>query len=77
MLISVRTTVALEPDVLAALKDMARAERLTLGQAIAKLVRRATEERRETPEGFPLLPNRRSGAVVTTEHVKALQDDED
>lgn len=73
-----RTTVNLEPWVLAGLKAMAQRERTTLGKVIEKLYvedRQPKESRFEHNEnGIPLLPNRRKGAKVTSEQVKKLRD---
>lgn len=83
-----RTTLDIDEDVLAAAKELARAEGRTMGEIISDLARKGLT----SPSGaglaegqqagfgdgtaafppFPALPNR-TGRVVTTEDIKRLQ----
>lgn len=81
-----RTTLDIDDDVLAAAKDLAKAEGRTTGQIISELARRALT----TPSapGFgepestglaghwPIFPGR-AGLVVTTTTVERIQDELD
>jgi hypothetical protein len=70
-----RTTINLEPDIHAKLRSMAEFEGVTLGEAIARLVRAARPRRRkiEYEDGLPVLPRRPKGVVITTEMIKKLE----
>jgi len=75
---AVRTTLALDEDVMAAARAIADRDRRTIGQVASELMRKGLErpEVQETRRnGFPILPRR--GAVVTLELVNALRDEED
>jgi hypothetical protein len=71
-----RTTVNLDPHVLAALKAIAERERTTLGGVIETLFRQAMSHKskplQRSKSGFPLLPNRKRGTLLTAEHVRDL-----
>jgi hypothetical protein len=74
-----RTTLDIDDDVLAAAKELARARRTTAGQVISDLARASltTRARRgslRVRNGFPVLP--KTGAVLTTEMVDRLAEDE-
>ncbi len=81
-----RTTLDIDDDVLAAAKDLARAEGRTMGAVISDLARRALTQPTfgglaEAPArfdggGFPMLPHR-DGPPVTSELVRRLQDEID
>ena len=65
-----RTTLDIEDDVLAAVKDLAEQRKTTAGRVLSELARRALTEPGEVREyrgGFRLLP--RTGTVITTELV--------
>ena len=72
-----RTTLAIDDDVLAAAKAIAQQKNQTVGQVVSELARKslrppaASKERNDVP----LLPVRRPGAIVTLEIVNALRDE--
>ncbi len=73
-----RTTLAIDDDILAAAKQLAEQDRSTLGEVISRLARRglqrdAPAERAER-NGIPLLP-RRAGATVTLQLVNQIRDE--
>ena len=74
-----RTTLAIDDDVLAAAKAMAERERKTLGEVISELARqgmgRTRVARAAVRNGVPLLPARKAGAPVTLELVNQLRDE--
>ena len=72
-----RTTLAIDDDVLAYARAAARRERQSLGEASSDLARagmRKQARRTSSRAGFPTLPKR--GVVVTLELVNALRDEE-
>ena len=74
-----RTTLDIDDDVLAAAKELATARRTTAGQVISDLARaslttRARAASLRVRNGFPVLP--KTGAVLTTEMVERLAEDE-
>ena len=83
-----RTTLDIDDDILAAAKDLARAEGRTMGQVVSDLARRALTSpvtgNGVTDNGqvafdagaWPTLPNR-GGAIVTTDLVNRIQDELD
>ena len=74
-----RTTLAIDDDVLLAAKAIANHENRSLGQVVSDLVRKALD-RPLSPQrernGMLLLPDR-PGPMVTMEIVNALRDEED
>jgi hypothetical protein len=81
-----RTTLDIDDDVLAVVKDIAVARKISAGKAISDLARKALTEPRllgmkdqEQDEyilnGFPVFPSR--GGKVTHEEIKRLLDEED
>ena len=73
-----RTTLAIDDDVLAAAKGLAERERRSVGEVISTLARQAL--RRDAPigsvrNGVPLLPGRTDASPVTPELVNQLRDD--
>jgi hypothetical protein len=76
-----RTTLDIDDDVLVAARELAKAERRTMGQVISDLVRRALTQAGE-PESsheddlFPRFP-KRGGPPVTNELVRRIQDELD
>jgi hypothetical protein len=73
-----RTTLAIDDDVLAAAKEMAAAERKTIGEVISALARQAmrpTPSTRATRNGIPLLSVRPGTPRVTSELVRKLQEE--
>lgn len=74
-----RTTLAIDDDVLSAAKELATAERRSVGEVISALARRAlrpVETSRKTRNGVPLLPvDPDFPRVITSELVKQLQEE--
>jgi hypothetical protein len=72
-----RTTLAIDDDVLIAAKALARQERKSLGEVVSELARRALH-RPSSPavrNGVPLLPVQNAEAVVTMDIVNAFRDE--
>jgi hypothetical protein len=70
-----RTTLAIDDDVLAAAKEMAASERRSVGEVISALARRAmrpAQSSRATRNGVPLLAVRPGAPRVTSELVRQL-----
>lgn len=82
-----RTTLDIDEDVLAAAKELARAEGRTIGEVISDLARKGLTrpsdagfaeaqagygERSSEWPPFPSLPNR-TGRIVTTDDIKRIQ----
>jgi hypothetical protein len=74
-----RTTLAIDDDVLAAARHMAERERKTVGEVISSLARQGLHRgARGAPavrNGVPLLTRRKSSAPVTPELVNRLRDE--
>lgn len=74
-----RTTLAIDDDVLAAAKHLAERDRKSLGEVISALARqglpRGSRAARAKRNGVPLLPSRRGAAPVTPELVNQLRDE--
>lgn len=73
-----RTTLAIDDDVLAAVKEMAATERKSVGEVLSALARaalRPTPSSRATRNGVPLLPVRPGAPRVTSELVRQLQEE--
>jgi hypothetical protein len=73
-----RTTLAIDDDVMAAAKEIAATERKSVGEVISSLARRAllpTPSDRTSRNGIPLLPIRQAGQRVTSELVRQLQEE--
>jgi hypothetical protein len=72
-----RTTLAIDDDVLAAAKAIAQQKNQTVGQVVSELARKSLRRPASSGErnGVPLLPVRRPDAVVTLEIVNALRDE--
>jgi hypothetical protein len=73
-----RTTLAIDDDVLAAAKEMAATERKSVGEVISTLAPQAMRpppSRRATRNGVPLLPVRPGGQRITSELVRELQEE--
>ncbi len=80
-----RTTLDIDDDVLAVVKDIAAARRISAGKAASELMRKALTKETGAPvaggvsdspplKGFEPFPKR--GGVVTTELVNKLRDEE-
>jgi midasin (ATPase involved in ribosome maturation) len=76
---AMRTTLAIDDDVLAAAKHLAERQSKTLGEVISTLARNGLQPRlRNAPtvrNGVPLLPTRKGAAPVTLELVNQLRDE--
>lgn len=74
-----RTTIAIDDDILAAAKHLAERDRKTIGEVISALARqglaRGARAARAERNGVPLLPSRRGAAPVTLELVNQLRDE--
>jgi hypothetical protein len=73
-----RTTLAIDDDVLAAAKELASPQRKSVGEVISSLARHALRSNRlrgDTRNGVPLLPLRAGASSVTLELVNQLSDD--
>jgi hypothetical protein len=73
-----RTTLAIDDDVLAAAKEIAASERKSVGEVISALARTAMRPHpssRKTRNGVPLLPMRPGAPRVTSELVRQLQEE--
>lgn len=74
-----RTTLAIDDDILAAAKHLAEREQKTVGEVISALARqglaRSARGSRAERNGVPLLPVRRGASPVTMELVNQLRDE--
>jgi hypothetical protein len=82
-----RTTLDIDDDVLAAAKELAKAQKSTAGEVISELVRKALTQPATVPggaegphgllyeDGWYVLPSR--GAVVTNELIEKIQEELD
>lgn len=75
-----RTTLAIDDDVLAAAKHLAEREHKSIGEVISTLARqglsKSTRSTRPLRNGVPLLPTRKGGTRVTLELVNHLRDEQ-
>ena len=75
-----RTTLAIDDDVLAAAKHLAERERKSIGEIISVLARqgltRSARNARQVRNGVPLLPAQKGSAPVTLELVNQLRDEQ-
>ena len=72
-----RTTLAIDDDVLVAVKAIARQEHKSIGEVVSELARRALRRPKapSTRNGITLLPMQNRGAVVTLDIVNGLRDE--
>ena len=72
-----RTTLAIDDDVLSAAKAIARQRNQSIGQVVSALARNSLRPPAASTErnGIPLLPVRRPNAIVTLDVVNALRDE--
>jgi hypothetical protein len=84
--IPMRTTLAIDDDVLLAAKHLAERERKSIGEIISTLARvglardhtgtvGANQRARTTRNGIPLLASAKGGLPVTLAHVNQLRDE--
>lgn len=74
-----RTTLALDDDVMLAARDLATHQGRTIGEVVSDLLRKALkppENALQFRNGIMLLPNREGAPPVTLELVNRLRDDE-
>ena len=75
-----RTTLAIDNDVLAAAKHLAEREHKSIGEVVSPLARqglaRGTRSAKTERNGIPLLPSRRAAVPVTLELVNQLRDEQ-
>ncbi len=75
-----RTTLAIDDDVLAAAKHLAERERRSVGEVISSLARqglvRGSRTTKSERNGIPLLPTRKAAVPVTLELVNQLRDEQ-
>jgi len=76
----VRTTLAIDDDVLAAAKHLAEREQRTIGEVISALARqglsRGSRSSRSERNGIPLLPSKKTSLPVTLKRVNQLRDEQ-
>jgi hypothetical protein len=75
---AMRTTLAIDDDVLAAAKEMAATEQKSVGEVISALARngmRPINTKRKTRNGIPLLAVRPGSPRVSSELVRQLQEE--
>lgn len=73
-----RTTLAIDDDVLSAAKEMAAIEKKSVGEVISSLARKALapeESNGKTRNGVPLLKVRKGSPRVTSELVHRLREE--
>lgn len=73
-----RTTLAIDDDVLAAARERAASERKSVGEIISTLARNAMrppESSRKTRNGVPLLPVRPNAPRISSELIHQLRED--
>lgn len=72
-----RTTLAIDDDVLTAAKAIARQTSKTIGEVVSELARRSLRSPAALAErnGIPLLPVRETGGLVTADIVNGLSSD--
>ena len=77
---ALRTTLAIDDDVLAAARHLAEREQRSIGEVISSLARqglsRGTRSAKSERNGIPLLPVRKDGQAVTLELVNQLRDEQ-
>lgn len=75
-----RTTLAIDDDVLAAAKHLAEREHRSIGEVISALARqglsRSTRSNKTERNGIPLLASRKAAVPVTLELVNQLRDEQ-
>jgi hypothetical protein len=74
----VRTTLAIDDDLLAAARDLAVRERRSIGEVISDLARSGLKRGDAMPKrrnGLPVLPVKERHGIVTMELVNRLRDE--
>jgi hypothetical protein len=78
MVTRMRTTLAIDDDVLSAAKEMAAIEKKSVGEVISSLARKALtpeKSKGKTRNGVPLLKIRKGAPRVTSELVHRLREE--
>ena len=74
-----RTTLAIDDDILATASYLAERDRTSVGEVISTLARqgllRSSRTARTERNGVPLLPSRRGASSVSPERVNQLRDE--
>ena len=73
-----RTTLAIDDDVLSAARELAATQNKTVGEVVSSLARQAlnpAESSRQVRNGVPLLPVRAGTARVTSDLVRRLREE--
>jgi hypothetical protein len=77
--LTMRTTLAIDDDILAAAKHLAERDQKTVGEVVSALARqglaRASRSSKAQRNGIPLLPSRSGAIAVTMELVNQLRDE--
>lgn len=77
---AMRTTLAIDDDVLAAARHLAEREHRSIGEVISALARqglaRSTQSNKTERNGIPLLPSQNAAVPVTLELVNQLRDEQ-
>jgi len=75
--VAMRTTLAIDDDVLTVAKAIAHQTNKTIGSVVSDLARRALQPAAAMTErnGIPLIPTRKAGIMITSEIVDALRDE--
>ncbi len=75
-----RTTIAIDDDVLAAARHLAQRQQKSVGDVISDLARQGLSRQSRTTRaernGIPLLPSHKNAAPVTMELVNLLRDEQ-
>lgn len=75
-----RTTLAIDDDILAAARHLAARDQKSLGEVISTLARqglsRSAHSQKSERNGIPLLPSRKAAVPVTLELVNQLRDEQ-
>lgn len=80
MVLTMRTTLSIDDDVLTVARGLAERDDKTIGEVISELARRALrapddQYKFETRNGVPLLPVKKGSLPVTTELINRLRDE--
>ena len=72
-----RTTLTLDPDIMSAARQIARARSQSIGEVISELARRGLEARSKVAmrQGFPVFQVSRGASPLTPEDVRRDEDE--
>jgi len=73
-----RTTLTLDPDVMSAARQIARARSKSIGEVISELARKGLETRGKVKsrQGFPVFQVSKNAAPLTPEDIHRAEDEE-